>query len=322
MRKKGGGGRVPSKLPSHGKITAAPRANLPFRQIALFLLVFAAAALCTFAQTPTPQAPPQAATPQAATPQAATIEYAVLPREAIEGRLLRSTHLNIDRQAILQQIFEEAGCGGDNLTAQPIKRGKFVNVICTLPGTGDSVIVIGAHFDHAAAGDGVVDNWSGASLLPSLFASLHSAPRKHTIVFIGFAEEEEGLAGSNFYVKEIPREQVAKIHAMINLDSLGLGPTNVWLTHSDLQLADRFNAVASLMKLPLGVVNADKAGDEDSTPFRKRGTPTLVVHSITQQTLPILHTPNDTIEKIDTAAYYDTYRLLACFLATLDAAID
>src|SRR5579862_7786183 len=119
LRKKGGGGGVPSKLPMHGKVTAAARANLPFRQIALFLLVFAAAALCTFAQTPAPQAP-QAATPQAATPQAATIEYAVLPREAIEGRLLRSTRPNIDRQAILQQIFEEAGCGGESLTAQPI----------------------------------------------------------------------------------------------------------------------------------------------------------------------------------------------------------
>jgi Zn-dependent M28 family amino/carboxypeptidase len=72
------------------------------------------------------------------------------------------------------------------------------NVIGTLPGSSDSVIVIGAHFDHVESGEGVVDHGSGAALLPSLFQSLNGEPRKHTIVFIVFAAEEQGLIGPDF----------------------------------------------------------------------------------------------------------------------------
>ena len=36
----------------------------------------------------------------------------------------------------------------------------------------ERVIVLTSHNDKVDVGDGVVDNWSGASLLPSLFQSL------------------------------------------------------------------------------------------------------------------------------------------------------
>ena len=48
---------------------------------------------------------------------------------------------------------------------------------------------------HEENGEGVVDNWNGASLLPSLFESLESQALRHTFRFIGFAEEETGLSG-------------------------------------------------------------------------------------------------------------------------------
>lgn len=77
-------------------------------------------------------------------------------------------------------------------------------------GESPETIVVGAHFDHISAGSGVVDNWSGASLLPSLVQSLNNAPRHHTFVFIGFAGEEQGLIGSDYYVHHLlPRERSA-----------------------------------------------------------------------------------------------------------------
>jgi len=244
-----------------------------------------------------------------------------LPSETIEGRLLQFSDKNPIRQTTLERMFEEAGCRGSSLTEQSIKIGKDANVICTLAGASDAVIIVGAHFDHVNVGDGVADNWSGAALLPSFFQSLQGVRRKHTFLFIGFADEERGLLGSAYYVKTLSNGQVAGTHAMINLDTLGLGPTKVWLTHSDKNLAERLNSVALSMNEPLGVVNAYDA-DEDSTSFRKRGIPTLMVHSLTQATLPILHTANDTMQHIDAGAYYDTYRLLARFLAVLDADLD
>ncbi len=68
-----------------------------------------------------------------------------------------------------------------------------------LPGRSDRVIIVGAHFDRVADGDGVVDNWSGASLLPSLYEAVKLEPRRHTYIFVGFTDGEEGEVGSHFY---------------------------------------------------------------------------------------------------------------------------
>ena len=250
------------------------------------------------------------------------IRFVQLQRELIESRLRRFARENADRENSLKQIFMEAGCDGERLREQPIKRQKLPNVICALPGSTDSAIIIGAHFDHVDRGDGVVDDWSGVGLLPSLFQSLNGEPRKHTIIFAGFAAEEQGLIGSDFYVKQLPPEQAARIRVMIDLDCLGLGPTKIWLNHSDEKFANILNAVATSMKLPLGVVNADQIGDEDSTSFRKHHVPTVMLHSVTQQTIPILHSDSDNLSAIRVDDYYDSYRLIAEYLAYLDAKLD
>ena len=77
-----------------------------------------------------------------------------------------------------------------------MKGSRLPSVICWPPGSSDKVIIVGVHFDRVSKGDGVVDNWSGASLLPSLYEAVKSEPRKHTYIFIGFTDEEVGEAGS------------------------------------------------------------------------------------------------------------------------------
>ena len=103
---------------------------------------------------------------------------------------------NADRQQRLKDYFVQAGCSGPALEIDHPKRSKFGNVICTLNGDSSQQILVGAHFDHVSSGSGAVDNWSGASLLPSLYQSLATGSRKHTFVFVGFFGEEEGLVGS------------------------------------------------------------------------------------------------------------------------------
>jgi putative aminopeptidase FrvX len=260
--------------------------------------------------------------PQSGFAQEHLVRFVQFQRELIEKRLRRFAKENADRESNLKQIFMEAGCDGDRLREQPVKHQKLPNVICTLPGSSDSVIVIGAHFDHVERGDGVVDNWSGAALLPSLFQSLNDEPRKHSIVFVGFAAEEQGLIGSDFYVKQLTPEQTAKIQVMIDLDSLGLGPTKIWLSHSDEKLANTLNSIATSTKLPLAGLNADQVGDEDSTSFRKRHVPTIMLHSVTQPTLSILHSDKDNLSAIRLDDYYDSYHLIAAYLAYLDGKLN
>jgi hypothetical protein len=164
------------------------------------------------------------------------IEYKLASREIIESRLRRYTGNDKQRRETLKQMFTEAGCEGQNLSEQLLKGSKAANVICVLPGISGKVIIVGAHYDHVPAGDGVVDNWSGASLLPSLYESAKIVPRKHSYIFIGFAEEEQGELGSHFYARQMTKEQVTATEAMVNMNTLGLAPTETWASHSDKRL--------------------------------------------------------------------------------------
>jgi len=251
-----------------------------------------------------------------------SVNVKTLAPEEIERRLQRGDAGDADRERSLKQMFEAAGCAGDRLVEQQVKHQKLPNVICTLPGADDSEIVIGAHFDHVDEGKGIVDNWSGASLLPSFLEGLSVTSRKHTIVFVGFSGEELGLKGSDFYVKQLSREQLAKIHAMINIDSVGVSPTKIWMTHSDHRLAQLYFGIAKSMHSPVAVMNADRLGDEDGTSFRTYHVPTLMIHSITTENFPVLHSSRDKLSAMHMYNYYETYRLTLAYLAYLDSTLD
>ncbi len=109
---------------------------------------------------------------------------------------------------------------------------------------------------------------------------------------------------------------------MINLDTLGLGQTMVWLSHSDPTLANLLAAVAKQMNIPLGAVNVERIGTADSEPFREKKIPAITVHSVTQSTFGILHSPADRLEAMRLDEYYQTYRLLMVYLAALDQKLD
>jgi hypothetical protein len=248
------------------------------------------------------------------------LHFELLPQSAIENRLKSFSRDDGERASILKKAFLDAGCG-DHFSEEPVKRVKQPNLICVLPGQSAGVIIVGGHFDHVKEGDGVVDNWSGAALLPSLYQGLRGTPRMHTYIFIAFAGEELGELGSQAYVKKMTKQDVAISRAMVNLDTLGLGPTKIWLSHSDKRLSELLNGLATALNLPLGVVNVDQVGSSDSEQFAERKIPRITIHSITQETLPILHTSRDNLQSMRLDSYYETYRLLSAYLVLLDRAL-
>src|ERR1700722_2198392 len=125
--------------------------------------------------------------------QTVSIQVDTLSADVINRRLADFKGTNSAREQELHELFEEAGCNGDRLTEQPVKHSHDPNVICVLPGQTDSQIIVGGHFDFVDKGQGVVDNWSGCSLLPSLYQSIKTSPRRHAFVFIGFTDEEKGM---------------------------------------------------------------------------------------------------------------------------------
>ena len=105
---------------------------------------------------------------------------------------------------------------------------------------------------------------------------------------------------------------------MVNIDTLGLGPTEVWASRSDPSLLRLLVVLAHALNLPLTGVNVDGFGQSDEESFIKHKIPAIIIHSLTQATIPVLHSPKDKYEAIHQQDYYDSYRLLSAFLALLD----
>ena len=246
--------------------------------------------------------------------------WAQVPRQVIQQRLEHLSRKVSERRATLEALFREVGCDGANLVEQKVPGSKEPNVVCSLPSPdpGAAEIVIGGHFDFIPEGSGAVDDWSGVVLLPSLYQTLKDKPRKHTYVFVAFAAEETGLQGSTEYVTRLSKQQRAEIRAMINLECVGLASPKVWASRADKHLLAGYTHVARTLGIAVQAVNPDDIGDDDSHPFLNARIPVLTVHSVTMETLPILHTTRDQLNVIHAADYYATYRLTAAFLEYLD----
>jgi Zn-dependent M28 family amino/carboxypeptidase len=251
--------------------------------------------------------------------EATHIEFELLQPVLIQQRLEALPRKPAERRTTLERLFQEVGCG--ELSEQRVPGSKDPNVLCTLPGEGPGVIVVGAHFDADNHGSGAVDDWSGAALLPSLYQSLQTKPRRHRIVFIGFSAEEVGLVGSTAYVKRLTKDERAMIQAVVNLECLGLAPPSVWAHRADKQLLDAYVRVARTLGFPTRAVNVEKVGNDDSAPFLDVKVPVITFHSITQATFPILHSPSDRLAEIKPDQYYDAYHLAALYLAYIDAVL-
>ncbi len=247
-----------------------------------------------------------------------TLHFVPVPREKVMSRLEAVPKKARDRGAVVRVIFEQAGCAGGRLSDIPVRRVRDPNIVCTSAGETDASIIVGAHYDAGGGGPAVADNWSGAALLASVYEAIAAEQRHHTFVFAAFSGEEEGLLGSAAFVKALAPEGRRRISLMLNLDTLGLSSTKVWLNGSDRPLSNALAGVARLLNVPIAAVNIERVGSMDSEPFRRAGIPVVSIHSVTQETLDIVHSPFDRLDAIRRDEYYDTYRLVVAFLVYCD----
>lgn len=246
-------------------------------------------------------------------------EFTVLDEGVLEQRLRLASPKVSERLARLRHLFHDTGCGEGALCEQKVPGSKEPNLICDVPGSGLSPnkILVGAHYD-SAGGDGVIDNWTGAILMPRLSEFIRAKPRRHAFEFVGFAAEERGLWGSTHYLRELKGESRRQVAAVVAMDSLGLTSTKVWPSSSTPELMNAAAVLASSMKLPLAGVNVDAAGTTDSMVFKKAGMPVLSLHSVTQETLPLINSKNDVWKSLSWRDYYDTHRFISALLVYLD----
>lgn len=247
--------------------------------------------------------------------QSVKLELLPVASEVLWERLEAAPQTNESREIGLVSLFGRAGC--TSLIEEDVRSSKLPNVVCTLPGRSKEVILIGAHYDKTNRGEGVFDNWSGASMLASLYEGLAATSRRYTYVFIGFSDEEKGLIGSRSHARQYKKDAPRPL-AMINLDSLGRAAPSVWVEGSDERLVQSLYFVAKALKLPFEFVNFGRGISTDSESFRERKIPVISLHSVRQDDLRLLHTPADQLSLLDQSIYSDTYRLILAYLIYLD----
>jgi hypothetical protein len=108
--------------------------------------------------------------------------------------------------------------------SEPRTQGR--NIVVTL-GSGDDLVIAGAHYDAARLPDGslskgAVDNAASSMLLIRAADAMRTEKLRLRVRFVWFDMEELGLLGSINYLQQHAGERVA---AMLNFDVNGYGNT-------------------------------------------------------------------------------------------------
>lgn len=168
------------------------------------------------------------------------------------------------------------------------------NVIAEMPGAGEGVVIVGAHFDTVPDSVGASDNASGMGVLLAVAERTADRSLPFTLRFIAFGAEETGLHGSDYYVESLSQAKLDDIYLMINLDSVGSG--------SGLRIAgDRWAVnhvrdAAERGEITLAPTGRWGAGGSDHVNFRNAWIPVVFLVS---DDLSRINTPADTMEHIN-----------------------
>jgi len=193
-------------------------------------------------------------------------------------------------------------------------RGTGYNVVGYLPGTTDTVTIVGAHYDHLGWGGagsrylgtekkihyGADDNGSGTAAVLELarYFGSRQDELEESILFIAFSGEESGTLGSGHYVRNWTVDR-SLARMMINMDMIG-------------RLADQHKGLAIMGTgtCPEFKEYFDQKDVGDLTmAFKESGAGPSDHAAFYHDSIPCLnfftgahedyHTPADVIEKID-----------------------
>jgi len=248
--------------------------------------------------------------------RAQQISLTLVTPGVLQDRVKQVAEDDQQRMQTLEKLFKEAGC--PEVSEQEVKGADTPNVVCTLPGKEKRTVVVGANYDKPSKGEGVIKNWSGAAMLPSLLESLNKSPRRLTYVFVGFTDHQHGLRGSRAYAKDLKKDTTL---AMLDIDSVGMDATRVWLAKADKNLVSGLARVAQSLKVPITGVDLDETAEVDSQPFSDKSIPTVHVHSVSADKASIPGSDKDKADALQMTDYGNTYRLLAVYLAFLDTTL-
>jgi aminopeptidase YwaD len=195
-----------------------------------------------------------------------------------------------------QRLEELASDNGEVRATVSVKLVELPsrNVVAEKPGTGDKIVVLGAHYDTVPNVPGANDNGSGTAVLLTIAQELQQKSFPFTMRFVAFGSEEVGLLGSQAYVESLSAEEQEQIIAMLNFDALGSGDNLVVL--GDQELTNLVVEHGIRREIDVEVSPGLRGASSDHASFAQVGIP---VAMFLANDSSLIHTPQDTLESIN-----------------------
>ncbi|MBC7262089.1 MAG: Zn-dependent exopeptidase M28 [Chloroflexi bacterium] len=236
-----------------------------------------------------------------------------------------------------QYLYRNYKALGLRVTYEPFLHNSTVmtNVVAELPGLGpasDHIYILCAHYDSTSndpyrIAPGADDNASGSAAVLEAARVLSRYSFSHTLRFIHFAGEEQGLLGSAYYAAQATQRGDV-IVGVINLDMIAYEsvPPNDHIVEihagtnpASIALADVFiNQITKygLLLHPEKITNG-ATGRSDHASFWNHGYPAILGIEDFQDFNPYYHSTNDTLSRLQTQLMVEFTKACVATLAEL-----
>ncbi len=187
------------------------------------------------------------------------------------------------------------------------------NIIGIIEGTEpDQIIVLGAHYDHLGIGNGYIwngadDNASGTVGVMTIAKAISESGKKpqKTIIIALWTAEEQGLLGSEYYVKN-PGYPLKNLRLNVNFDMISRyiadnEPDKVIMTYTESCPGFRTITENNIRKYGIDLVvdyqpSKDPPGGSDHRSFVSAGIPVMRFKPGHREEY---HTPADEVNTLD-----------------------
>ena len=259
----------------------------------------------------------------------------VLAADSLQGRAA-ATEGGMKARIYLEERFQGIGLEPMGETGYrqlvPLQSGKTgVNLVGRISGTvhPQSVLVVTAHYDHLGVRRGEIyngadDNASGVAALLDVARRFKESPPEHTILFVAFDAEEQGLVGAQHFVAH-PPVPVGAILATVNFDMVSRGDTGaLWVAGPSHypHLGEIIEPVVQDALVPVRFGHDTGGGSDNWTSASDHG-------AFHQRDVPFLyfgvedhadyHKPTDTADRIDPVFFAGAVEAIWSAVQALDA---
>ncbi len=212
-----------------------------------------------------------------------------------------------DGEALLAQLSK--GAVKANLIIHTHTNQKSQNVIAVKKPANvvnPEIVYITSHYDSVPYSPGANDDGSGTSTIVELARILKNFPTDKELRFVAFGAEEIGLVGSNYYVRNLPKEDLDR--SLINFQMEMLGAKYEPASYLAVNTVDgKANTAWDYTNSAFDKLGKDKEklilfrrGSSDHVPFHNAGITAACFNMGTANggLEPEYHTHHDTIENI------------------------